>query len=129
MGSCREMMGGPLGQRALPSDGGGAAVAERGMSGVLADGLAVAPAALALGGGGLGDGGDVRFAGCETEFAQDEELFQLGEAGAEAIEFGGIGQLERDGGFEVVGDDFFGAGFLEGLGNKGAELQEAVAFR
>ncbi len=82
------------------------------MSGVLADGLAVAPAAFAFGGGGFGDGGGVGCAGFETEFAQDEELFQLGEAGAEALEFGGVGQLKRDGGFEVVGDDFFGAGFF-----------------
>ncbi len=99
----------------------GAAVAEGGVGGALADGAAVAPAAFAFGGVGFGDGGgvgrdgrDARApwgAGFEFEFAQDEDFFELGQAGGPMYALVGIGEVQGDGGFEVVGDDFSARAF------------------
>ena len=85
------------------------------MSRVLADGMTVAPAAFAFGGGGFGRHRGVGRAGFEFEFAQDEKLFEFGKASRPRLALLGIGEVQDDGGFEVVGDDLFGACFFEGL--------------
>ena len=86
------------------------------------------PAAFAFGGAGFGEGGGDFTAGLELEFAEDEEFFQLVEAGGPTRQLGRVGEMQGDDGFQIVRDDFFGAGFFQGLRDDAAELEKAVAF-
>ena len=63
-----------------------------------------------------------------NEFAEDEEFFQLVEAGGPTRQLGRVGEMQGDDGFQIVRDDFFGAGFFQGLRDDAAELEKAVAF-
>ena len=105
-----------------------AAVAECGVGGILADRIALAPATLAFRGSGFRNTCGVSVAGFEFQFAEDEKLFQLGEAWLPACELGGIGELQCDCSFEVVGNNFFSPCFFQGLRDERAKLKQTIAF-